>query len=504
MKRAFQLPLTEAILNAPPSQRQADRLAAPLRRRGAWSQLVEARMGAPADPKRDAAEPPAVATDVVGSGPRLPSDGLIADTQPALSLKQRLQLIVQQQGQSGKRPNNPSQAVGRNTSKAQPDFKSVDAYFDPTFDLSDPPTDKRADRTKPTPSNSLARPAGTRKPELPRATSTPAKGKDIRFAPAASSPSNAAAPLLARQKTPSPRQPPARTKTAGAKAAAQARQTMLLELIAEHQNLLPPEQLPAPSGGGARTVRRFIASTLVLAAIGAGIHWREHLVSLPRATSQVVSHWTATFLPSLLQGRPQLTLAKVTPVQSAPIEIVSTVPPARSLPTTYGIFASSKGQMIRLEPMNVRLPDSRIALPGLITKPAAVVVPHGRLSFVAYQRELMTSAPDSAQLRVVARVARTLSFSATGKPVVTAVDDTWAIRSVSVDLTVAPIPENREIVELRPANPELVLSPGRYLLVFKNQTYDFVVAGKATDKAHCLEKAETQDGETFTECRKLP
>ena len=160
--------------------------------------------------------------------------------------------------------------------------------------------------------------------------------------------------------------------------------------------------------------------------------------------------------------------------------------------------------MIRLEPMNIRLPDSRIALPGLITKPATVVVPHGTLSFVAYQRELMTSTPDNAQLRILAQVKRTLSSEETGNPAVTAVNGTWAIRSVSVDLTVAPVAESREMVELRPVNPDLVLSPGRYILVFKGQTYDFVVAGKVTDKAHCLERAETLDGERFTECRKLP
>ncbi|MHC2336520.1 hypothetical protein [Bradyrhizobium sp. USDA 4454] len=156
--------------------------------------------------------------------------------------------------------------------------------------------------------------------------------------------------------------------------------------------------------------------------------------------------------------------------------------------------------MIRLEPMNIRLPDSRIAV-GLITKPPTVVVPHGPLSFVAYQRELMTSAPDNAQLRIVAEVARAPSSPASGK---LAANNTWAIRSVSVDLTVAPVPENREMVELQPENPDLVLSPGRYLLVFKNQAYGFVVAGAVTDKAHCLERAETEDGEKFSECRKLP
>jgi hypothetical protein len=445
-----------------------------------------------------------------------------------------VQLVLQKHGLGAKGPNDPNdppRVTGRNTRKAQPDFKSIDAFFDLPFELSHPPADKRAGNTKPAQSTPHACPADTLRSEPPCVTSTPAKSKNVRLALAASSPPDSAAPMPAREPTPSSRQAPVPTRdwTAGAKAAVQARQTMLLERLMEQHNPPQPEQRSAASAARAhpydaegddaanerifqllrqdhtRFFRRLtVASTIVFAAIGAGIHWREHIVSLPRTTSQVFKDATATFFSSRQQDRPQLTLAKFTPVESAPIEIISTLPPVRSLPTVYGIFALSNGQTIRLEPMNVRLPDTRIALPGLITKPATVVVPHGRLSFIAYQRELITSAPDNAQLRIVARVTRALSLSATRKPVVTSLDDTWAIRSVSVDLTVAPMLESREMVELRPANPEFLLSPGRYLLVFKNQTYDFVVAGRATDKAHCLEKAETQDGEMFTECRKLP
>lgn len=291
--------------------------------------------------------------------------------------------------------------------------------------------------------------------------------------------------------------------TTGATVAARAREAMMLELIAEHADPRPPERATA-AVSSARPLARLITPMLIVATFAAGLYLHERLAVLPGAAAQTVAHWKARFLESLPRSEPQLVLAKVTPLRDASIEGVSTEQPVSSLPTTYGIFASSGGQLVRLEPMNIRLPDNRIALPGLITKPASVVLPQGQLSFIAYQRELMTSAPDNAQLRIVAKVARTLSFSVAGKQIVTALDDTWAIRSVSVDLTVAPVPESREMVELRPARSDVVLSPGRYLLVFKNQTYDFVVAGKVTDKAQCLEKAETQDGEMFTECRRLP
>jgi hypothetical protein len=562
MKRAFQLPLTQAILNAQPSQRQVDRLAAPLRRRGAWSQFIEARISAPDDSKRNSGEPATASTsrppNLIGNGAGLPKGKSLRETHPTLSLKQRLQLIIRQQDQSARRPNETSnpqasqppsgaqsrppsgapsqpppgapsqppsrtpsqpQRIDRNAVKKPRDFAPGDAYFDLAFDPGNLPADARAKRAQPVRPSEQARPSSPAKPNSPANPNTPARptkpplaerpsaspssgqGNAVRPAPAAPArPAKTALPA-ARQAAPTPKQPPVRTKTGGARVAAQARRALIDASKEEYQE--PPQPAVAREGK-VRVLGRFVALTLVVALIGGGIHFRERFTSLPDATARAVGHWKALFLPSRRQDAHQLTLAKATLVESAPFEIVSTRRPATSLPNTYGIFAISDGRLIRLEPTNIRVPDSRIAFSGLITKPPTVVVPDGRLSFVAYQRELMTSAPDNAQLRVVAKVARALSFSTTGKATVSVVDDTWSIRSVSVDLTVAPVPESREMVALRPAGPEVALSPGRYLLVFKNQAYDFVIAGKSTDKAHCLEKAETADGETFAECRKLP
>jgi len=173
-------------------------------------------------------------------------------------------------------------------------------------------------------------------------------------------------------------------------------------------------------------------------------------------------------------------------------------------PDSYGLYAMSAGQLTRLDPLRVRVPDTRIALPGLITKPSAVSVSDGHLTFLAYQRDLMTNVPDKATIRVVAQVAHNLTFPTSGKPKVTPIEDTWAIRAVSVDLTVAPVPDSPEMVVIRPSDPDLSLSPGRYMLVFKGQAYDFSVEGTVTDTAHCLERTETQTGGVFTECRELP
>jgi len=40
--------------------------------------------------------------------------------------------------------------------------------------------------------------------------------------------------------------------------------------------------------------------------------------------------------------------------------------------------------------------------------------------------------------------------------------------------------------------------------MFKNQAYDFSVAGTVSDTAQCLERADLQDRSVYSECRELP
>ena len=173
------------------------------------------------------------------------------------------------------------------------------------------------------------------------------------------------------------------------------------------------------------------------------------------------------------------------------------------VPESYGLYVVSNGQLTRLEAMQTPVPNPRIAISGLITRPSPVVVPNGRVFFVAYQRDLMTNAPDGASVRVVAQVMRALKSIGAGKPIATAVEDTWAARSVTAGLTVGPIPNQPEMVVIKPSNAERSLSPGRYMLVFKNQAYDFAVEGVMTDTAQCLERTDTENGTAYTECRNL-
>lgn len=493
MKRSGQLPSAQAaILNAPPLPRQADRLAAPLRRRGAWTQFVEARLREPANTGRDPAGPPDSPTDkqrtVLGEDQSLPNGGPTNEAHPLLDLEQPRQPIVVPQDEVSRRLNEAAENIGRRTNVARPDAGPDDLSISPAADPNDVSAEESDNRLQPAPPDSHAGSAV--------AQYTPEADEGEGFSPAADPGPNLVPPASIRLAV----QPPVHTGIAEASVAIQEQPTILIEkLIAEELQSAPRDRRSVTSEWKVRNFVCFLAPTTVLLAIGTGMLMRGNVASLFNTTPQVVSHSNATPVQSPPQGRRKLKPAIATFVHRAPIEAAASAPPARSLPTTYGIFASSNGRMIRLEPMNIRLPDSRIAVSVLTTKPGTVVVPHGPLSFVAYQRELMTSAPDNAQLRILAQVARTPS-----SPAIATANDAWAIRSVSVDLTVAPVPESREMVELQPVNPDLVLSPGRYVLVFKNQAYDFVVAGKVTDKAHCLERAETPDGDRFTECRKLP
>lgn len=177
--------------------------------------------------------------------------------------------------------------------------------------------------------------------------------------------------------------------------------------------------------------------------------------------------------------------------------------PAFAAPDTYGVYAVTDGQLTPLEPLPIRVPDARVSISSTISKPAPAALANGHLSFVAYYRELATSVPEAASVRIVAKVMQATAFAG-GKPKAMAVEDTWAVRGGAIDLRIAPVPGNQEMVVIRAADPSFTLSPGRYVLMFKNQAYDFTVPGTVTDTAQCLERADLQDRSVYSECRELP
>ena len=259
----------------------------------------------------------------------------------------------------------------------------------------------------------------------------------------------------------------------------------------------PPERSEIEPRWWKRT-RLWVGALMMVGAFVTGIYARDNISPIADSL-QRDAKWLAHSALAVFEGGKG---------NDAPL-YTGSLPRSRGispdlLPDTYGLYAVSNGQLTRLEPLRYRVPDTRIALPGLVTKPSSISMPDGHLNFIAYQRDLRTNAPDNATIRVVAKVVRDLTFPTDGKPKATPIENTWTAREVSVDLTVAPVPGNQEMVMIQPLDPDLSLSPGRYMLVFKNQAYDFAVEGRVTDTAHCLERTETQTGGVYTECRQLP
>lgn len=183
-------------------------------------------------------------------------------------------------------------------------------------------------------------------------------------------------------------------------------------------------------------------------------------------------------------------------------------PPTRSrspdfpLPSEFGAYAVSNGQLTELGLLPIRVPDQRIAISSSISTPSRTHLPAGHVQFVVFRRDLVNSAPDRVDVRVVAQVLRALTFGPSGKASVTNVEHAWVVRSNSYQMRVAPVADNPEMILIRP-DTDVTLPAGRYALVLKGVAYDFTVDGLLTDPAHCLERTDALNTPVYTECRNL-
>jgi hypothetical protein len=192
--------------------------------------------------------------------------------------------------------------------------------------------------------------------------------------------------------------------------------------------------------------------------------------------------------------------------QVAPPEDIKAPPQANPLPypvpTDYGIYALSDQALTELTLLPERVPDKRIAMSTPVTQPSRTTLPDGKAKFILFRRDLAGNAPERMDVRVVARVTRALTFDAKGKPNFIPISDAWNIRNISYEFRVRPIPGYPEMLLVQSEKPEFALPPGRYILVLKEQGYDFTVAGQITDLAQCLERTDAANGEFYSECQK--
>src|SRR5215471_6663064 len=188
------------------------------------------------------------------------------------------------------------------------------------------------------------------------------------------------------------------------------------------------------------------------------------------------------------------------------LQLPITTPPPQPLgfplPTVYGIYAVSGGQLYELEALVGRVPDQRVFMSTPVKMASRTVLPDGRAVFIIYRRDTANSAPERISVRVIAKVLRAMTFNAAGHASTINVQDTWTIRNISYDFRVAPLGEGSEILMIKPENEDFVFPAGRYGLVIKGQAYDFTVAGPITEAAQCLEGIKAENGTFYSECRR--
>jgi hypothetical protein len=249
----------------------------------------------------------------------------------------------------------------------------------------------------------------------------------------------------------------------------------------------------APERSPSKRFRRFELPVALLIAlvINALIFVKsDYLRSFGLLPSRLFAHGAATRVTPAASNTGPASLAGTTGNQKLDFP----------LPSIYGVYAESEGKLYALEPLAMRVPDPRVAISAMISSPSQVTIPSGKIAFIVYRRDLAASAPDSASVRIIARVMRELKFSEAGPPKTIDVKGEWAIRSKSYQFGVAPLKNSQEMIMLSPLDPQLVLPAGRYALVIKGGGYDFSVAGPMTDLAQCLERTNALGGMVYSEC----
>lgn len=241
---------------------------------------------------------------------------------------------------------------------------------------------------------------------------------------------------------------------------------------------------------------RFAFLIAVVFAVGIAIRYRNvSLDSLRAEANQITSRILS----------PASTAAPAPPADSGHVALNVPTPPKRSplVPTSYGIYAVSGDKLYELELLPGRAPDIRVAISAAITTPSRTILPDGHLKFVVYRRDSASSAADRAEVRVIAKVVRAVSFDDSGKAVVAAANDTWVIRNISIPYRTSPSKDDPDMYEVQSEDPDQALPPGRYALILRGQSYDFTVDGNVTDPRQCLERLAATNGQFYSECKKL-
>jgi hypothetical protein len=308
--------------------------------------------------------------------------------------------------------------------------------------------------------------------------------------------------------------PAAATAQIGSDASAAASPTSVATVIPvtpAPEDIYTPERIYSTSGFQPVMEVRTTTLLATLARFGVGMsmfiavfclgYYRERLPFIGERLKfgQPTSSTAARQAPSPPNPDASQQAAAATEVKVA---APSPAPPPFPVPTDYGIYALNDGALSELQPLAERVPDKRIAMSTPVSEPSRTTVSDGKARFILFRRDLAGNAPERMDVRVVARVVRALTFDAKGKPGYSPVSDAWNIRNTTYEFRVRPIPGYPEMLLVQSDKPDFTLSPGRYILVLKDQGYDFTVAGKVTDPVQCLERTDAANGAFYSECQK--
>jgi len=264
--------------------------------------------------------------------------------------------------------------------------------------------------------------------------------------------------------------------------------------------LLPERVYPRPERDSLKdrqtrapvsTLARFCIGILLFGIVASLAYYKDRLPLLRYNMAQLTKPAVA--------GSPAVPPSAPAILDQKPVAATPTDPPF-PVPSDYGVYALNNDALSELYALPERVPDRRIAVSTPIDQPSRTTLPDGKARFIVFRRDLAGNAPDRIEVRVVAQVARALSFDAKGRPNISAVSSAWNIRNISYEFRVRPIAGNPEMLLVQSEKQDFALPAGRYVLVLKDQGYDFTVAGKLTESTQCLERTDAANGTFYSEC----
>lgn len=260
----------------------------------------------------------------------------------------------------------------------------------------------------------------------------------------------------------------------------------------------------APSATGQRllalgAVGRLAVLLIALFAVGTIAYmwprWRSQVARFGGGAGGMARSTTDSNPPSPNQG------SAPTDTASGRALVPNRPPLPFPLPSTFGIFAVSDGQLRELKPLPGRVPDARVAVSAAIVTPSETTLADVDPKFLVFRRDGAANAPDHVDVRFVAKVTRAMGVDGSGKAKIAPAPDSWVIRNITIPYKVGPVDDHPEMFLIQAETADAKLPAGRYVVVVKGQGYDFTIDGAATDPRQCMERVDAVNGTFYSPCR---